>query len=137
MLFRSAYPEPCTASTASHSPSNGKQLHVALLERSLAEPDQIVGELLQPGRVVTLRRVGLESCLEGMGAIACQGHCVYDNGKSVHIPYPGSHEGKSFHHGRFVMNLQVAAKQAVGVDVMEATVADLLEDESARRVIAR
>ena len=114
---------------------NGKQLRIALLERSLAEPDRIVGELLQPGGVMALRRLGLESCLEGMGAIACQGYCVYDNGKSVHIPYPGGHEGKSFHHGRFVMNLRAAAKKAGGVDVIEATVADLLEDDSARRVI--
>ncbi|KAM6497510.1 Squalene epoxidase domain containing protein [Amanita muscaria] len=117
-----------------HRP-NGAQLRIALLERSLAEPDRIVGELLQPGGVMALRQLGLESCLENIGAIPCRGYCVYDNGKSVQIPYPGGHEGRSFHHGRFVMNLRGAAKKAKGVEVMEATVTDLLEDESTNRVV--
>ncbi|KIL56573.1 hypothetical protein M378DRAFT_1034416 [Amanita muscaria Koide BX008] len=56
---------------------------MALLERSLAEPDRIVGELLQPGGVMALRQLGLESCLENIDAIPCQGYCIYDNGKSV------------------------------------------------------
>lgn len=112
---------------------NGKSLRIALLERSLAEPDRIVGELLQPGGVIALRKLGLESCLENMDAIPVYGYCVYDNGKSVHIPYPDGHQGRSFHHGRFVMALREAAKKANGVDVIEATVSELLEN--ANRVI--
>ena len=39
----------------------GKQERsVVLLERSLKEPDRIVGELLQPGGVAALRKLGLE-----------------------------------------------------------------------------
>ena len=60
---------------------NGKLLRIALLERSLAEPDRIVGELLQPGGVAALRKLGLETCLENMDAIPVHGYCVYDNGK--------------------------------------------------------
>ena len=114
---------------------NGKLLRIALLERSLAEPDRIVGELLQPGGVAALRKLGLETCLENMDAIPVHGYCVYDNGKSVHIPYPGEHQGRSFHHGRFVMNLRQAARQAKGVDVIEATVSELLENSDSNRVI--
>ena len=102
---------------------------------SLAEPDRIVGELLQPGGVMALRKLGLEACLENMDAIPVHGYCVYDNGKSVHIPYPGEHQGRSFHHGRFVMNLRQAARQAKGVDVIEATVSELLENSDSNRVI--
>ncbi|KAK2467148.1 hypothetical protein APHAL10511_000697 [Amanita phalloides] len=115
--------------------TNGKMLRIALLERSLAEPDRIVGELLQPGGVMALRRLGLEPCLENMDAIPVHGYCVYDNGKSVHIPYPEGYQGRSFHHGRFVMNLREAAKRAKGVDVIEATVTDLLENTCSDRVI--
>lgn len=106
---------------------NGKSLRIALLERSLAEPDRIVGELLQPGGVVALRNLGLEACLEHIDAIPVYGYCVYDNGKSVHIPYPNGYQGRTFHHGRFVVALREAAKKA-GVEVIEATATGLLEN---------
>ncbi|KAJ8695623.1 Squalene epoxidase [Pleurotus ostreatus] len=105
-----------------------KPLRIALLERSLAEPDRIVGELLQPGGVLALKSLGLESCLQGIDAIPVHGYCVFENGKSVRIPYPDGHEGRSFHHGGFVMTLRAAAKRASGVDVLEATVTELVED---------
>ncbi|KAG6915714.1 hypothetical protein DXG01_010272 [Tephrocybe rancida] len=107
-----------------------KPLRIALLERSLAEPDRIVGELLQPGGVLALRQLGLEGCLDGIDAIPCRGYCVVEDGKSVHIPYPGTHEGRSFHHGRFIMSLRAAAQSAKGVEVVEATVTGLLTDET-------
>lgn len=37
---------------------------VILLERSLKEPDRIVGELLQPGGVAALKKLGLEGVFE-------------------------------------------------------------------------
>lgn len=37
---------------------------VILLERSLKEPDRIVGELLQPGGVAALEKLGLEGVFE-------------------------------------------------------------------------
>ncbi|TFK37464.1 squalene epoxidase [Crucibulum laeve] len=110
-------------------------LRIALLERSLAEPDRIVGELLQPGGVIALKRLGMEGCLEGIDAIPVRGYCVVQNGKSVQIPYPGGHEGRSFHHGKFIMNLRATASKAKGVDVIEATVTNLLECDSSKRVI--
>jgi squalene monooxygenase len=41
------------------STSRAAPLRIALLERSLAEPNRIVGELLQPSGVATLRSLGL------------------------------------------------------------------------------
>ena len=114
--------------------SRPKPLKIALFECSLVEPDRIVGELLQPGGVVALKQLGLESCLDGINAIPVKGYCVFENGKAVHVPYPGDHEGRSFYHGRFVMNLRAVAKRAAGVDVIEATVTDLVECESTRRI---
>lgn len=111
-----------------------KPLRIGLVERSLSEPDRIVGELLQPGGVIALKRLGIESCLEGIDAIPVKGYCVVEGGKSVHIPYPGTYEGRSFHHGRFVMKLREAAARAQGVEMIEATVTELMQADSNRRI---
>lgn len=112
-----------------------RPLRIALLERSLAEPDRIVGELLQPGGMSALKTLGLESCVENIGAIPAYGYCVTYEGKAVHIPYPQPYEGRSFHHGRFIQNLRAKAKEADDVDVIEATATELVECHQTKRVI--
>ncbi|CAI4210574.1 unnamed protein product [Parascedosporium putredinis] len=100
---------------------------VLLLERWMHQPDRIVGELLQPGGVAALRKLGLEHCLEGIDAVPCIGYNVIYDGTPCAFPYPmlddkgnvvyeksGSGdgkrpEGKSFHHGRFIMKLRKRA----------------------------
>lgn len=110
-------------------------LRIALVERSLDEPDRIVGELLQPGGVMALRELGLEDTLENIDSIPVTGYCVAEKDRVVQIPYPASHRGRSFHHGKFIMNLRSAAKKAKGVEVIEATVNDLIESESSKKII--
>lgn len=102
-------------------------LRICLLERSLAEPDRIVGELLQPRGVEALKSMGMEECLEGIDAVPAHGYCVVNEGKNVHIPYPEGYQGRSFHHGKFIMALRKKAKAAPGVDVLERTVTKLIE----------
>jgi hypothetical protein len=41
---------------------------VLLLERDLAQPDRIVGELLQPGGYLMLKRLGLAGAVLGIDA---------------------------------------------------------------------
>ncbi|EKM51128.1 uncharacterized protein PHACADRAFT_263119 [Phanerochaete carnosa HHB-10118-sp] len=101
-------------------------LRICLLERSLAEPDRIVGELLQPGGIAALEKLGLADCVEGIDAIPVHGYCVVLDGKPVHIPYPNGRTGRSFHHGRFIQALRKKAKAARGVEVVEATVSELV-----------
>ena len=117
------------------STSRAAPLRIALLERSLSEPDRIVGELLQPGGVAALRSLGLAAALDGIDAIPVHGYAVLDAGQTVHIPYPSRAEGRSFHHGRFVQNLRACARAAPGVDVLEATVTDLIECSLTQRVV--
>lgn len=125
----------------------GKQgRRVLLLERDLSEPDRIVGELLQPGGVSALEKLGLRGefslffssllcssllppvqigtvayygaldCLEGIDAIKVFGYeCIY-HGERVTIAYPKgadgkAPEGRSFHHGKFIMKLREAARK--------------------------
>ena len=99
----------CALAHALSTLPRSKPLRIGLVERSLSEPDRIVGELLQPGGVIALKLLGIESCLEGIDAVPVKGYCVVEGGKAVHIPYPGKHEGRSFHHGRFIMKLREAA----------------------------
>ncbi|KAG9310430.1 squalene epoxidase-domain-containing protein [Chiua virens] len=113
----------------------GSPIRVALLERSLSEPDRIVGELLQPGGVAALEKLGLEGALENIDAIPEHGYCVVHSGRLVHIPYPDGRQGRSFHHGRFIMRLRDYAQRASTVDVIEATVNELIECEHTKRVL--
>ncbi|KAI0047410.1 squalene monooxygenase [Auriscalpium vulgare] len=120
---------------SSFSSTRPSPLRIALLERSLAEPDRIVGELLQPGGVAALRALGMESCLDDIDAVPVHGYCVVEGGANVHIPYPEGHEGRSFHHGRFIQRLRAKARAAPGVDVIEATVSELIECQFTGRVL--
>ncbi|CAO3647643.1 unnamed protein product [Cunninghamella echinulata] len=108
---------------------------VLLLERDLSVPDCIVGELLQPGGVNALRKLGLEDCIEDIDGIPCYGYGVIRDGEVVSIPYPvnkdtGKQEqGKSFHHGRFINSLRESVKNTKNVTLKEATVTTLLKEE--------
>ncbi len=129
----------------------GKQgRSVILLEQSLKEPYRIVGELLQPGGVQALEKLGLRDCLEGIDAIKVQGYDVIYYGEEVRIPYPANArdasagdeeksrtdemrgmrqrrpEGRSFHHGRFITQLRRKAMQQPNVTVVEAKATDLV-----------
>ncbi|KAI5120444.1 hypothetical protein M0805_009906 [Coniferiporia weirii] len=116
------------------SASRSKPLRIALLERSLAEPDRIVGELLQPGGCAALRKLGMGDCLDNIGAVPVHGYCVINDGKQVHIPYPDGLEGRSFHHGHFIQALRKKATRAPGVEAIEATVGGLITADGTNRV---
>lgn len=61
---------------------------ILLLERDLSTPDRIVGELLQPGGVAALEKLGMLDCLEGIDAVGVEGYCVVMGERRVGIPYP-------------------------------------------------
>ena len=113
---------------------------VILLEKSLKEPDRIVGELLQPGGVQALHELGLEDCVEDIDAIKVHGMSVQFYNELIQIPYPTPKpilrprrpsqpapkdeisvkpQGRSFHHGRFVAKLRAAAMRHPNVTVFE------------------
>ena len=61
---------------------------VLCVERDLTEPDRIVGELLQPGGVLALKSLGLESCVDGIDAQKVHGYAMYMDGKQAKVKYP-------------------------------------------------
>ncbi|ORX97705.1 SE-domain-containing protein [Basidiobolus meristosporus CBS 931.73] len=108
---------------------------VLLIEKNWEEPDRIVGELLQPGGVEALQKLGLVDCIEGIDGIPVDGYGVLYQGEAVQIPYPKNSKGqtimgKAFHHGRFVMKLREAAKNCSNVTTVEATVNTLIKDKT-------
>ena len=127
------------AITLARAPHNRS---ITLLEKSLKEPDRIVGELLQPGGVSALRELGLEKYLEEIDSVLVRGYEVIYYGQSVKIGYPenagggeadkklwetGRPEGRSFHHGRFIRRLREAAMREPNVSVVESNVTDVVK----------
>ena len=130
------------AITLARAPHNRS---VTLLEKSLKEPDRIVGELLQPGGVSALKKLGLEECLEEIDSVKVKGYEVIYYGTGVEIPYPenvgdtelndsdggetkkGRPEGRSFHHGRFIRRLREVAMREENISVVESTVTDVVK----------
>ncbi|KAK1759461.1 squalene epoxidase-domain-containing protein [Echria macrotheca] len=124
---------------------------VILLERWMHEPDRIVGELLQPGGVAALRKLGLGRCLEGIDAVPCYGYHVLFHGEQVVFPYPRVDEetgqvrhneddekrpeGRSFHHGRFVMQLRRACGGHPNITVFETDVVSTVRGEHDRDLV--
>lgn len=115
-------------------PVLAKALHdqrrrVLLVERSLFDkPDRIVGELLQPGGMMALEKLGLKECATSVGSL-CTGYVVVDDdGKLVSLPYEKGHTGVSFHFGDFVNNLRryVWNHCQSNVEMVEGTVTELL-----------
>ncbi|KAK8858410.1 hypothetical protein IAR55_002637 [Kwoniella newhampshirensis] len=61
---------------------------VVLLERDLSEPDRIVGELLQPGGVEALEKLGMGGVLDGIDAVPVEGYCIVNGEEKIGIDYP-------------------------------------------------
>ncbi|KAG6017559.1 hypothetical protein E4U54_006307 [Claviceps lovelessii] len=121
---------------------------VILLERWMTEPDRIVGELLQPGGIAALKRLGLGHCVEGIDAIPCKGYNVIYNSSPTLIPYPtiddngdviyawagtgkeGKRpEGRSFHHGKFITQLRKSCLAHENITVVETEVIKTVQAE--------
>lgn len=115
---------------------------VILLEKSLKEPDRIVGELLQPGGVAALEKLGLRECLEEIDACVVKGYEVIYYGQGVEIPYPENAaskgqrpEGRSFHHGRFIRRLREVAMKESNITVVESTVTGIVKSQMTGQVL--
>ncbi|ESO95888.1 hypothetical protein LOTGIDRAFT_144418, partial [Lottia gigantea] len=110
---------------------------VTVIERDMKEPDRIVGELLQPGGIKALTKLGLEDTVNGLDAHPIKGYVIHDleTQTEVTVPYPkeGSTQevtqGRAFHHGRFIMSLRERAQQEKNVTYIEAMAHKLIEDK--------
>lgn len=107
---------------------------VLCVERSLKEPERIVGELLQPGGYDSLVRMGISDAVEGIDAQEVYGYGIFLDGRRIEIDYSGKQEekrvaGRSFHNGRFVRRLRELAGTEPCVDLVEGNVKSLYEEK--------
>mmetsp|Transcript_3063 Transcript_3063/g.7681 ORF Transcript_3063/g.7681 Transcript_3063/m.7681 type:complete len:513 (-) Transcript_3063:644-2182(-) len=107
---------------------------VLVIERDLSQPDRIVGELLQPGGYLALKRLGLASAVDGIDSQKVYGYALFKNNKCAAVKYPveGFSEdvaGRSFHHGRFVQRMRQAAVQQKTVTMRQGFVKKLVNPE--------
>ncbi|KAI3863689.1 hypothetical protein MKW98_031281 [Papaver atlanticum] len=86
---------------------------VLVIERDLAEPDRIFGELLQPGGYLKLMELDLQDCVDGIDSQKLVGCSVSssDEGIDVKVAYPLEKfhpdvAGRAFLNGRFVQRLR-------------------------------
>lgn len=115
---------------------------ILMVERSLREPDRIVGELLQSGGVEALSRLGLAHCLEDIEVTPVEGYALYWKHEyatfwvcAADVRWASKPEGRSFRHGRFVSKLRSAAASVPNVTILEATAQEILKDDTSGAVI--
>mmetsp|Transcript_26909 Transcript_26909/g.58754 ORF Transcript_26909/g.58754 Transcript_26909/m.58754 type:complete len:505 (-) Transcript_26909:910-2424(-) len=104
---------------------------VLVIERDLTQPDRIVGELLQPGGYLMLKRLGMEDCVNEIDAQKVYGYALFKNGKSAVVKYPIEGlpldvAGRSFHHGRFIQKLRMRAAAQPNVTMRQGLVKRLI-----------
>lgn len=106
---------------------------VTIIERDLSEPDRIVGEFMQPGGVVALKKLHLEECLEGIDSPHFRGYIIHDmdyTKRTLRLPLPEQYVGgRGFHHGRFVQTLRKAAMAEDKVTYIEGVVLEILNED--------
>ncbi|OLY78135.1 Squalene monooxygenase [Smittium mucronatum] len=130
---------PIGATIATAMARDGRK--VLVVERSWDKPDRIVGELMQPGGVEVLEKLGLGDSFNGISAVPTSGYHVAFKKETVYIPYnidskTGQRlKGVSFHHGNFLMSMRGACKAEKNTTCLEAEVKDLLFNDKGDRVL--
>ncbi len=106
-------------------------LNVAVIEKSLAEQERIIGELLQPGGVIKLQEMGLEAVLEGFDAQPVEGYGLFMNDGNFKISYPTANgkllTGRGFRNGKFLQRIREYILNLPNVTVFEGSATELVE----------
>lgn len=112
---------------------------VVVIERQLSQNDRFVGELLQPGGVQALERLGLEDCLEGIEATPFIGVQFYWNTDQEtsfrYSPVPNKDGspgkkpiGKTFHNCRLVDQMRKRIAKHENIELIEGRVVEIIRD---------
>ena len=110
-----------------------KGINIALIDRNYSEKNRIVGELLQPGAVLMLEKMGLSHLLEGIDGQMIEGYALLQDDEDFSIPY--SHDkqrevqGIGLHNGRFLQNIREEALKYSNVTQITGNALELLLDE--------
>jgi squalene monooxygenase len=106
-----------------------KGIKIALIDHCFKEKKRIVGELLQPGAVLSLEQMDLGHLLEGFDAQPVDGYSLLQGDEKITIPYPKSYKGMGLHNGRFLQKIRASALQNESVTQINGKALQLLENE--------
>jgi squalene monooxygenase len=106
-----------------------KGIRIALIDHCYKEKIRIVGELLQPGAVLSLEKMGLGHLLAGFDAQPVEGYALLQGDEKITIPYPNHHTGMGLHNGRFLQKIRASALQNESVKQIHGKALQLLENE--------
>lgn len=110
-----------------------KGIKIALIDRDYTEKKRIVGELLQPGAVQTLKKMGLEKLLDGFDAQPVHGYALFNNHEKFSIAYNADnstdYHGVGLHNGRFLQKIRENALNNSTVTQIQGVVSELIEDD--------
>jgi squalene monooxygenase len=106
-----------------------KGIRIALIDHCYKEKKRIVGELLQPGAVLSLEQMGLRSLLDGFDAQTVEGYALVQGDEKTTIPYPNNYTGMGLHNGRFLQQIRASALQNESVKQIHGKALQLLENE--------
>ena len=106
-----------------------KGIKIALIDHCYKEKKRIVGELLQPGAVLSLEQMGLGHLLDGFDAQPVDGYALLQGDEKITIPYPHHYKGMGLHNGRFLQQIRASALQNESVTQIHGKALQLLENE--------
>ena len=106
-----------------------KGIKIALIDHCYKEKKRIVGELLQPGAVLSLEQMGLGHLLEGFDAQPVDGYSLLQGDEKITIPYPRHYKGMGLHNGRFLQHIRASALENESVTQIHGKALQLLENE--------
>jgi len=106
-----------------------KGIKIALIDHCFKEKKRIVGELLQPGAVLSLEQMGLGHLLEGFDAQPVEGYSLLQGTEKITIPYPNHYKGMGLHNGRFLQKIRASALHNESVKQIHGKALQLLENE--------
>ena len=106
-----------------------KGIRIALIDHCYKEKKRIVGELLQPGAVLSLEQMGLGHLLDGFDAQPVDGYALLQGDEKITIPYPHHYKGMGLHNGRFLQQIRASALQNESVTQIHGKALQLLENE--------
>jgi 2-polyprenyl-6-methoxyphenol hydroxylase-like FAD-dependent oxidoreductase len=106
-----------------------KGIKIALIDHCFKEKKRIVGELLQPGAVLSLEQMGLGHLLDGFDAQPVEGYSLLQGNEKITIPYPDHYKGMGLHNGRFLQRIRASALQNESVKQIHGKALHLLENE--------
>ncbi len=105
-----------------------KGVRIALIDHCYKEKKRIVGELLQPGAVLSLEQMGLRHLLNGFEAQHVKGYALLQGNEKTTIPYPLNQSGVGLHNGLFLQQIRASALQNESVTQIHGKALQLLEN---------